>query len=149
MRLGICHVPEGREVFPFLTVHENLMMGAYTRHDKDEVAQDLELCFGYFPRLKERSAPARRPAVGRRATDAGDQPGADGAAEIAAARRAVAGIVAAAGAADLRHHPPHQPGTGRGDPAGRAECAHGVADGGLSAMCWRSAGSCSPTTARS
>ena len=35
MRLGICHVPEGREVFPFLTVHENLMMGAYTRHDKD------------------------------------------------------------------------------------------------------------------
>jgi branched-chain amino acid transport system ATP-binding protein len=54
MRLGICHVPEGREVFPFLTVHENLMMGAYTRHNKTEVAQDLDLCFGYFPRLKER-----------------------------------------------------------------------------------------------
>ena len=35
MRLGICHVPEGREVFPFLTVHENLLMGAYTRRDKD------------------------------------------------------------------------------------------------------------------
>jgi branched-chain amino acid transport system ATP-binding protein len=55
MRLGICHVPEGREVFPFLTVHENLMMGAYTRHDRDAVARDLELCFGYFPRLKERA----------------------------------------------------------------------------------------------
>ena len=54
MRLGICHVPEGREVFPFLTVHENLLMGAYTRRNKAEVAQDLELCFGYFPRLKER-----------------------------------------------------------------------------------------------
>ena len=54
MRLGVCHVPEGREVFPFLTVHENLLMGAYTRHNKSEVAQDLELCFGYFPRLKER-----------------------------------------------------------------------------------------------
>ena len=54
MRLGMCHVPEGREVFPFLTVHENLLMGAYTRHNKSEVAQDLELCFGYFPRLKER-----------------------------------------------------------------------------------------------
>jgi branched-chain amino acid transport system ATP-binding protein len=55
MRLGVCHVPEGREVFPFLTVHENLMMGAYTRRDKDAVARDLELCFRYFPRLKERA----------------------------------------------------------------------------------------------
>jgi branched-chain amino acid transport system ATP-binding protein len=54
MRLGICHVPEGRETFPFLTVRENLMMGAYTRRDAAGVAQDLELCFGYFPRLKER-----------------------------------------------------------------------------------------------
>ena len=54
MRMGICHVPEGRETFPFLTVRENLMMGAYTRHDKAEVAADLELCFGYFPRLLER-----------------------------------------------------------------------------------------------
>ncbi|MBV9251418.1 MAG: ABC transporter ATP-binding protein [Acetobacteraceae bacterium] len=54
MRLGICHVPEGREVFPFLTVHENLVMGAYTRHNKHEIAQDMELCFAYFPRLQER-----------------------------------------------------------------------------------------------
>jgi branched-chain amino acid transport system ATP-binding protein len=54
MRLGICHVPEGRETFPFLTVKENLMMGAYTRHDKAGVAQDLDLCYEYFPRLKER-----------------------------------------------------------------------------------------------
>lgn len=54
MRLGICHVPEGREVFPFLTVHENLMMGAFTRHNRQEVGEDLELCFTYFPRLKER-----------------------------------------------------------------------------------------------
>jgi branched-chain amino acid transport system ATP-binding protein len=54
MRQGVCHVPEGRETFPFLTVRENLMMGAYSRRDKDGVAQDLELCFGYFPRLRER-----------------------------------------------------------------------------------------------
>jgi branched-chain amino acid transport system ATP-binding protein len=54
MRLGICHVPEGREVFPFLSVHENLLMGAYTRRDKAAVVRDLELCFEYFPRLKER-----------------------------------------------------------------------------------------------
>jgi len=55
VRLGICHVPEGREVFPLLTVQENLMMGAYTRHDRDSVARDLEMCFGYFPVLKERA----------------------------------------------------------------------------------------------
>jgi branched-chain amino acid transport system ATP-binding protein len=54
MRLGICHVPEGRETFPFLTVRENLMMGAYSRRDSAGVARDLELCFNYFPRLQER-----------------------------------------------------------------------------------------------
>jgi len=54
VRLGLSHVPEGREVFPFLTVRENLMMGAYLRHDGDEVAKDLERIYGYFPRLKER-----------------------------------------------------------------------------------------------
>ena len=55
MRLGISHVPEGREVFPFLSVRENLNMGAYTRRDADEVARDLETVFGYFPVLKERA----------------------------------------------------------------------------------------------
>jgi branched-chain amino acid transport system ATP-binding protein len=55
MRLGISHVPEGREVFPFLSVRENLNMGAYTRRDPDEVARDLETVFGYFPVLKERA----------------------------------------------------------------------------------------------
>jgi branched-chain amino acid transport system ATP-binding protein len=55
MRLGICHVPEGREVFPFLTVYENLLMGAYSRRDKDAVHHDLELCYTYFPVLKERT----------------------------------------------------------------------------------------------
>ncbi len=56
MRRGIAHVPEGREVFPFLTVRENLMMGAFARTDRSGVDQDLELVFGYFPVLKERSA---------------------------------------------------------------------------------------------
>ncbi|HEY6981466.1 ABC transporter ATP-binding protein [Reyranella sp.] len=55
MRLGISHVPEGREVFPFLTVRENLRMGAFTRRDGDGVAQDLEAVFGYFPVLRERA----------------------------------------------------------------------------------------------
>ena len=55
MRLGVSHVPEGREVFPFLSVRENLRMGAYTRRDPDGVAQDLETVFGYFPVLRERA----------------------------------------------------------------------------------------------
>ena len=55
MRLGLSHVPEGREVFPFLTVRENLAMGAYTRRDADGVAQDLDAVYGYFPVLQERA----------------------------------------------------------------------------------------------
>ncbi len=51
---GITHVPEGREVFPFLTVRENLIIGAYLRKDRDGVAHDLELVYNYFPPLKER-----------------------------------------------------------------------------------------------
>src|SRR5437773_6049332 len=54
-RLGLSHVPEGREVFPFLTVQENLRMGAYIREDADGVARDLEMVYEYFPVLKERA----------------------------------------------------------------------------------------------
>ena len=39
---GLSHVPEGREVFPLLSVHDNLLMGAYTRRDRDGVARDME-----------------------------------------------------------------------------------------------------------
>lgn len=56
VRKGIAHVPEGREIFPFLTVEENLMMGAYTRKDRENLAGDLEMVFGHFPILKERRA---------------------------------------------------------------------------------------------
>ena len=54
VRLGLSHVPEGREVFPFLSVRENLMMGAFARSDRDAVAADLERIYGYFPVLKAR-----------------------------------------------------------------------------------------------
>ena len=54
VRAGVAHVPEGREVFPFLTVHENLMMGAYTRKDRENIDADIEMVFDYFPILKER-----------------------------------------------------------------------------------------------
>ena len=52
---GLSHVPEGREVFPLLSVHDNLLMGAYTRKDRDGVARDIETVYGYFPILRERS----------------------------------------------------------------------------------------------
>ncbi|WP_280156613.1 ABC transporter ATP-binding protein [Piscinibacter sp. XHJ-5] len=53
---GLGHVPEGREVFPLLTVRDNLLMGAYTRRDRDGVARDMETVFAYFPILKERAS---------------------------------------------------------------------------------------------
>ena len=54
-RRGLSHVPEGREVFPFLSVRENLRMGAYARKDADGVARDLETVYQYFPVLKSRA----------------------------------------------------------------------------------------------
>ena len=53
---GLVQVPEGREVFPLLSVRDNLVMGAYTRSDKDGVARDMEAAFNYFPILRERAA---------------------------------------------------------------------------------------------
>ena len=52
---GLSHVPEGREVFPLLSVRDNLLMGAYTRKDRDGVARDMEVVFNYFPILRERA----------------------------------------------------------------------------------------------
>jgi branched-chain amino acid transport system ATP-binding protein len=54
-RLGLRHVPEGREIFPLLTVAENLRMGAFTRKDADGVTRDLDMVYGYFPVLKARA----------------------------------------------------------------------------------------------
>ncbi len=54
VRQGLVQVPEGREVFPLLSVHDNLLMGAYTRRDRDNVSRDMEVVYRYFPILKER-----------------------------------------------------------------------------------------------
>ncbi|WP_163851344.1 ABC transporter ATP-binding protein [Pseudooceanicola aestuarii] len=59
VRRGLVHVPEGREIFPLLSVHDNLLMGSYTRRDRDQVARDLEMIHTYFPILRAR---ARQPA---------------------------------------------------------------------------------------
>lgn len=53
--MGIAHIPEGRRVFPQMSVRENLEMGAYLRTDKTEVSNNLEIVFTHFPRLKERA----------------------------------------------------------------------------------------------
>jgi branched-chain amino acid transport system ATP-binding protein len=52
--LGIAHVPEGRRIFPDLTVEENLGTGAFLRSDKAGIAEDLDEVYHHFPRLKER-----------------------------------------------------------------------------------------------
>lgn len=56
VRLGLSHVPEGREVFPFLSVEENLQMGAYTRRDRAGVPGEMDIVYEYFPVLRDRRA---------------------------------------------------------------------------------------------
>jgi branched-chain amino acid transport system ATP-binding protein len=56
VEMGMSHVPEGRKIFAPLSVRENLMMGAYTRSDQDEIQQTLMRVYQSFPRLKERAS---------------------------------------------------------------------------------------------
>ncbi|RWA75147.1 ABC transporter ATP-binding protein [Mesorhizobium sp.] len=58
VKMGIAMVPEGRRVFPYMTVRDNLLMGAFTRSSKSEIAASLEMVLGRFPRLKERFSQA-------------------------------------------------------------------------------------------
>ncbi len=53
VEMGIAHVPEGREVFPHMTVRENLLMGAYLRWKSPTISEELEMVYGYFPVLKK------------------------------------------------------------------------------------------------
>jgi branched-chain amino acid transport system ATP-binding protein len=55
VRMGIIHVPQGRGLFPYMSVSENLKLGAFLRKDRDEINKDLEGLLEHFPRLKERS----------------------------------------------------------------------------------------------
>jgi len=61
---GIAHVPEGRRIFPELTVEENLMTGSFLRSDKAEIAEDLDEVYYRFPRLKERRKKSARTLSG-------------------------------------------------------------------------------------
>ena len=69
IKRGIATVPENRRLFPHLTVLENLEMGAYTRTDAAEIAEDLERVYEFFPEARPSaasSAPARSPAASSR-----------------------------------------------------------------------------------
>jgi len=55
VRQGICHVPEGRGMFPYMTVLENLELGAVTRNDREEIRKDLQNIFRLFPLLEKRT----------------------------------------------------------------------------------------------
>ena len=75
-------------MFPLLSVHDNLMMGAYTRRDRDAVGRDLEAVYGYFPILRERADAGGRAALRRPAADAQHLARPDGGAADDPARRA-------------------------------------------------------------
>ena len=102
VELGIAQSPEGRRIFPRMTVLENLEMGAFARNDAADRAKTSSASTSCSRACKERVKQKGGHALRRRAADARDRPGADGAPEAAAARRAVAGPGAGARGHDLR-----------------------------------------------
>ena len=141
MRLGISHVPEGREVFPFLSRAREPAMGAYTRRDPDGVARG--------PRDGVRLLPGAEERADQRAgsLSGGEQ-------QMLAISRALMarpqlmlldepslGLSPKLVKEIFDDHRAHQPRARRHHPAGRAERQHGAADRATTATCWRSAAS--------
>lgn len=83
--LGISQVPEGRLIFPDLTVQENLDLGAFLRNDKDNIKKDLDYIFRPVPHPRPAPRPDGRHAVRRRTADAGDLPRDHGPSDVAPA----------------------------------------------------------------
>jgi branched-chain amino acid transport system ATP-binding protein len=73
LTLGIAHCPEGRHVFSYMTVAENLEMGCYLRREKSAIAADMAELFARFPSPRRAPPPGRRHAFRGRAADAGDR----------------------------------------------------------------------------
>ena len=112
---------------PGLTVTENLEMGAYSRRDKNGIAEDMERVFTLFPRLKERRRQIGGHTLGRRTADAGHRPRPDGAPTILLMDEPSMGLAPVLVEIHLRYHPAHQ--QGRHDhPAGGTERPDGALD---------------------
>ena len=101
---GIAQSPEGRRLFPRMTVLENLEMGAFQRTDRANFKEDLDRVFHLFPRLAERKQQKAGTMSGGEQQMVRDGPRADGAPEAAAPRRAVDGARADLRREDLRDH---------------------------------------------
>ena len=69
--MGLSQVPEGRRIFPAMSVLENLELGAFLRNDKSEIKKDMEMVFGRFPILGDRRKTNSGNLIRRRAADAG------------------------------------------------------------------------------
>ena len=144
---GICQSPEGRGVFPGMTVQENLEMGAYTRRDTAAIAKDMERVFELFPRLQER----RKQAGGT--LSGGEQ-------QMLAVGRALMsrpklllldepsmGLAPMLIQQIFDDHHGDQP-AGHHDPAGGAERPAGAVPGRTGRTCWRPARSSRKAPAR-
>ena len=100
VKAGIGHVPQGRALFPYLPVIDNLRLGAFLRRDKRAVERDLDMIFSHFPILKERRRQLAGTLSGRRTADAGHRPVLDGPPQTAYARRTLPGPGPDPGAGD-------------------------------------------------
>ncbi len=124
VRLGLCQSPEGRKIFPRLTVLENLELGAITRNDPAAIRLDLDHAYSLFPILRERSKQLGGTLSG------GEQQmlavaRADVSSQIASARRTLARPGSAGRGQNLRGHPNAEPGRHR-RAARRTKRPHGV-----------------------
>ena len=129
VRRGIVHVPEGREIFPLMTVGENIAMGAYTCNDRSAIAADEETIIP-ISRSERPPCPACRHAVGRSATDVSHRARTDVSPQADVAGRAKPGLSLLLTQEISRSSCGHQRTKGHDD-AGRAECKRGARCGGL------------------
>ena len=124
---GICHCPEGRRLFPELSVFKNLMLGAYLRNDKVQVARDLDKVYALFPILKERSRQQASTLSGGQQQMLAIARALMGGPDAASARRAFSRYRSSPQGRDLPGDP-CDPGGRHGGSPGRAGCPHN--DGG-------------------
>ena len=149
VRLGVCHVPEGRKVFPALTVYENLIAGTVGNPGmkKKQIAEQLEKVYDLFPRLKERRSQDGGTLSGGEQQMLAIARGPDDGSKHHHAGRALVGPGADRGGGYLPPHPAHQQ-ERQDHTAHRAKRLHGALHRRIAAMCWKTAASCSRAQAR-